>query len=143
MTQDELIFSLLKGLVSNRVYPDIAPQDAATPYVTHQDVGGDAVNFMDGAAPGKSNTRLQVNVWAQTRAQAKAIAQRAATPPRAAKLPKTQRPRRKLRAQRPPSFSTKTPRARLRIQLWPSSVTCVPHPASGTSSTPTRVTKTV
>lgn len=73
MTQDELIFSLLKGLVANRVYPDIAPQEASVPYITHQDVGGESINFMDGAAPGKGNTRLQVNVWAKTRAEAKAI----------------------------------------------------------------------
>jgi restriction endonuclease Mrr len=84
MTQDELIFSLLKNLVGNRVYPDIAKQDTALPYITHQDVGGDAINFMDGAAPGKSNTRLQVNVWAETRAQAKAITHQVETALRAA-----------------------------------------------------------
>lgn len=74
MTQDELIFSLISGLVGGRVYPDIGKQGTAVPYITHQDVGGDAINFMDGAMPGKSNTRLQVNVWSATRAEAKAIA---------------------------------------------------------------------
>lgn len=74
MTQDELIFSLLAGLVGGRVYPDIAKQGTPVPYITHQDVGGDAINFMDGAMPGKRNARLQVNVWSTTRAEAKAIA---------------------------------------------------------------------
>jgi hypothetical protein len=74
MDQDELIYQALKGLVANRVYPDIARPDAQAPFITHQDVGGEAVNFLDGAPPGKANTRLQVNVWAKTRAEARAIA---------------------------------------------------------------------
>lgn len=74
MTQDELIFQALKDLVGNRVYPDVAKERAAVPFITHQDVGGEAVNFLDRTNPSKRNTRLQVNVWASTRAEAKAIA---------------------------------------------------------------------
>ncbi len=83
MTQDELFFSTLQGLVGGRVYPDIGKEGTAVPYITYQDIGGEAVNFMDGAAPSKANARVQVNVWATTRAQAKSIARQVETALRA------------------------------------------------------------
>jgi len=76
MTQDELFFSALQGLVGGRVYPDIGKEGTALPYITYQDIGGDAVNFIDGAVPSKANARVQVNVWAKTRAEAKDLARR-------------------------------------------------------------------
>jgi len=66
---EKQIFEALKGLVDERVYPDIAP-DAQLPYITYQQVGGQAVNFVDGSIPDRSNARIQVDVWAATRLQA-------------------------------------------------------------------------
>jgi len=72
MSLESQIFDALKGLVANRVFPDVAP-DAALPYVTYQQVGGEAINFTDGAVPDRSNARIQINVWAATRADASRI----------------------------------------------------------------------
>lgn len=68
------IFAALKGLVANRVFPDVAPETTARPYIVYQQVGGAAVNFLDPTAPSKKNGRFQVSVWADTRSQAAALA---------------------------------------------------------------------
>jgi hypothetical protein len=67
MTVEADIFNALKGLVTNRVYPDVAPSGAAKPYITYQQVGGVPVNFLESAVVGKRNGRFQFNVWADTR----------------------------------------------------------------------------
>lgn len=67
MTAESLLFDALKGLVSDRVYPDIAPAKVTKPYITYQQVGGAAVNFVSGETPSKSNGRYQVNVWSTSR----------------------------------------------------------------------------
>lgn len=74
MTIEASIFSALRGLVEDRVYPDVAPELAVRPYITYQQVGGTAVNFLAQSVPNKKNSRVQVNVWADTRAQAAQIA---------------------------------------------------------------------
>jgi len=43
MTVEETIFSTLQSLVNDRVYPDIAPEETEFPYITFQQVGGDAI----------------------------------------------------------------------------------------------------
>lgn len=74
MSIESQIFDALKGLVANRCYPDIAPELTARPYLTFQQVGGSAANFVDVTVPTKKNSRFQVNVWADTRAAAAALA---------------------------------------------------------------------
>lgn len=74
MTIEASIYTVLKGLVSNRVYPDIAPDGAAKPYITYQQVGGSAVNFVDATVPSKKNSRFQINVWGDSRSAVKAVA---------------------------------------------------------------------
>ncbi len=74
MTVESDIFDALKGLVANRVYPDIAPSPVAKPYITYQQVGGEGVNYLSSAAPNKKNGRFQVNCWGDTRAQAATLA---------------------------------------------------------------------
>jgi hypothetical protein len=64
------LFNAIKGLVSNRVFPDVAPINTARPYVTYQQVGGEAENYLESAVVGKRNARMQINVWADTRAAA-------------------------------------------------------------------------
>ena len=77
MTVETDLFDALKSLTTNRVYPDVAPVDAAKPYITYQQVGGEAINFMESAAPGKRNGRFQINCWAETRAAAMNLARQA------------------------------------------------------------------
>jgi hypothetical protein len=48
----------------------VAPQNTLTPYGTYQAVGGEPINFISGDKPDKTNTRMQVNVWATTRIEA-------------------------------------------------------------------------
>lgn len=73
MSVESIIFDALKSLVSNRVYPDIAPENATKPYITYQQVGGEAVNFIDTTVPSKKNARFQINVWSQTRLEAASL----------------------------------------------------------------------
>lgn len=84
MTTELLIFDALKTLVSNRVYFDIAPIGTARPYLTCQQVGGASVNFIDSTAPSKSNARFQINVWADNRLAAAALAKQVETAMRGA-----------------------------------------------------------
>jgi len=74
MSIENDIFATLKTLVSNRVYRDIAPQTVtALPRITFQQVGGNAVNFVDPTVPSKKNGRFQINVWAADRDSAMAL----------------------------------------------------------------------
>lgn len=72
MTEANIV-TALSALVSNRVYPDVAPLNASLPLITYQQVGGQAVNYLEAASSDKKNARMQVNVWASTRAQAKTL----------------------------------------------------------------------
>jgi hypothetical protein len=75
MTVESQIYNALKGLVTGQhVYAITIPDTVtARTYITYQQVGGDAVNFLDSAKPGKKNARFQVNVWAPTAHQAAAL----------------------------------------------------------------------
>ena len=70
MSLETSIFGALSALVGGRVYPDVAPDDTPTPYITYQQVGGRSVSFVDSTAPNKKNARVQINVWAATRTAA-------------------------------------------------------------------------
>jgi hypothetical protein len=74
MNIEATVYAALQGLVSGRVYPDVAPEATLRPYLTYQKIGGSSVNFLDQAPPGASNARIQVNVWADTRGSAAALA---------------------------------------------------------------------
>jgi hypothetical protein len=69
MSIEGQLFSVLSPLAAGRVYPDVAPQNVLLlPRITYQQVGGDAVNFLDqDTLPSKRNARFQVNGWAATR----------------------------------------------------------------------------
>lgn len=67
MSAETAIYTALKGLVSNRVYPDVAPSGSALPRIVYQQVGGQSVQFMDGTLPNKENGRFQVACWGTTR----------------------------------------------------------------------------
>jgi len=72
MSVESDLFAVLGPLVSNRAYPDVAPDGVAKPYLTYQQVGGNALNFLSGI-PDKRNGRFQINVWASTRVAASTL----------------------------------------------------------------------
>jgi hypothetical protein len=69
MSLESSLYTVLSG-VCPRTFPDIAPTTTAKPYVTYQQIGGAALNFLDKQVPSKRNARVQINVWADTRASA-------------------------------------------------------------------------
>lgn len=77
MSIDAQIKTALAPLVGDRIYPDVAPEGTARPYLTYQQVGGKALNYLEGTVPGKRNARMQVNVWADTRLAASELSERA------------------------------------------------------------------
>jgi hypothetical protein len=64
ITAEDLVYEALVHLAGGRVFPDIAPQNSETPYITYQAVGGVPINFLTGETPAKQKVRMQVNVWA-------------------------------------------------------------------------------
>lgn len=80
MSLESALFDLLKPLVptnangTRRVYPTVAPAGVQTPYITFQQVGGQAPVFMERAVPSKRNARMQINVWSATQLDANTIA---------------------------------------------------------------------
>lgn len=69
MTMEADLYALLHA-VCERVYPDIAPQGTALPYVTWQGLGGEDVTFADGSATDKRFPLIQVDAWSATRLEA-------------------------------------------------------------------------
>jgi len=69
MSMESDLVALLKTLCP-RVFPDVAPEAAAKPYITWQGLGGETARFVDNTAADKRNTMMQVNGWSTTRAEA-------------------------------------------------------------------------
>lgn len=82
MTFEEDLFLVIKAAAPEvvtpsgmgRIYEDFAPASTPRPYVTFQFIGGRAINPIDNTIPSERMPDVQVNVWADTRAQAKRIA---------------------------------------------------------------------
>lgn len=66
MSMETDLVALLKTLCA-RTYPDVAPAGTATPYVTWQAIGGDAMRYGDGTAPDRRAVLMQISVWSKTR----------------------------------------------------------------------------
>jgi len=56
-----------------RTFCDFAPTDTPRPYVTYQQFGGEVPSFLDRTVPDKENASIQINVWSDTRAEAKGL----------------------------------------------------------------------
>jgi hypothetical protein len=69
------IVATIGPILGGRIFPDTAPFDTPKPWGTYIQVGGEATTFIDKAAPGIRNARIQINVWAATRAQANTVMQ--------------------------------------------------------------------
>jgi len=75
MTLEEKLTALLKTICP-RVKPDFAPVNTERPYITYQQIGGEAPDFLDGAVPTVENAEIQINVWADSRSAAKGLMMR-------------------------------------------------------------------
>ena len=74
MTVEADIYTALKGLVSDRCFPDFAPLGTVRPFITFEQTGGDALSFMERTLPSKKNGRFEIGVYADTRASCASIA---------------------------------------------------------------------
>jgi hypothetical protein len=61
------------GLVSTRIYPQVAPDNASVPYVTYQVIVGTAHNKLVGAADSERKV-IQINCISNSYSNAKTIA---------------------------------------------------------------------
>jgi hypothetical protein len=67
----------LSSLVGGRVYPDTPPDNPTFPLIVYQQVGGQAVEYLEGVLADKDNARIQIVVWSKTRLEASSIARSA------------------------------------------------------------------
>jgi hypothetical protein len=70
---ESLAFNALKGLVSNKVYPDVNDAGTSAPYIVYGRVGGQAPGFLENTLPSKENARVQVTSWHSTRLGAQTL----------------------------------------------------------------------
>lgn len=73
MTAEAVVYGALQALASGSVFPDIAPAATPAPWVTYQSVGGVDYATVDSETPSLFNSRMQINVWSKTRAEAASI----------------------------------------------------------------------
>ena len=73
MIQED-VFSALSSVVGGRVYPNIAPNNVPKPYVVYARVSSSPENTLGDGSP-IDNTRLQVDCYDNTYAQAVALAE--------------------------------------------------------------------
>lgn len=73
MSFDADLYAVLNAVAPNAVYPDFAAVGTPRPYVTWQQIGGPVINPVGGEASGLRSAEMQINVWANTRLQAKSL----------------------------------------------------------------------
>lgn len=73
MTMEADLVSALGALVDGRVFPDIAPDQSPLPRIVYQQVGGRSISYLSGETPDMENARMQISVWAASRAEAKTL----------------------------------------------------------------------
>jgi hypothetical protein len=75
---EEQLKSTLNGLVSNKVFPMIAPDSTTGSYITYQNIINSPENTLaDGISI--NNTRMQIDCWADDYSTVKALADSVAT----------------------------------------------------------------
>lgn len=73
MSVETDLHALLAGQCP-RVFPDDAAFATPLPFVTYQQIGGEALAHTDNTLPGAKNGYFQINVWAASRIEAAALA---------------------------------------------------------------------
>jgi hypothetical protein len=74
---ESTIWAAIHGLFAGGVHYDVAPDSKTLPYATLQQVGGVSVNDLDGP-DACANSRVQIDVFAKSRAEANALLKAAA-----------------------------------------------------------------
>ncbi|MGO4379699.1 DUF3168 domain-containing protein [Pseudoduganella sp. RAF19] len=74
MALEAKLTAILKGICP-RTFPNFADAGTARPYVTYQQIGGDVIVLLGRAVPNVENAEIQINVWSNTCAEAKATIQ--------------------------------------------------------------------
>lgn len=72
MTIETSLKTTLGALFSGRFFADHAPQTTVRPFCTYQQVGGMPSNSFCGNST-QQNSRIQINVWAETRNEANTL----------------------------------------------------------------------
>lgn len=78
MTMETAIFALLSGdagvasIAGDRIFPQIAPEDVDSPFVTYQRISGPRIKSMDGPSR-LAQPRIQIDAYAESYAQVKAL----------------------------------------------------------------------
>lgn len=67
------LFGVLDAVAPGAVFPDFADVGTDRPYITFQAIGGPVLNTLGGEATGLRTQEWQVNVWADTRLQARSL----------------------------------------------------------------------
>jgi hypothetical protein len=68
------LYNSLKGLVSGRMFPKVAPLGIDAPYIIYSQVVGTPENSLDGDS-GLTNYRMQVDYYHNTYGEAKVLAE--------------------------------------------------------------------
>lgn len=63
----------ITDLIVQRVFPVMAPDGTVLPYLTYQTISDNSINHATGATE-TNQCRIQVDLWAQTYAESKALA---------------------------------------------------------------------
>lgn len=73
MSFESDLYLVLDAVSPGAFYPDYAPVDTPRPYGTFQQIGGPVINPIGGEASGLRSVEVQINVWSDTRAQARTL----------------------------------------------------------------------
>lgn len=76
MTLEATIKNILAPLVDGRLYTDITPDVHVLPLILYTQTGGKAYSYVEQKLPEKRNARIQIDVLADTRLEANALARR-------------------------------------------------------------------
>lgn len=74
MSLEASLSSLLGPLVGGRCYPDTIPDNPTFPLIVYQQVGGQAIDYVEGKVADQDNARVQVHVWSNSRLEASQLA---------------------------------------------------------------------
>jgi hypothetical protein len=72
MTLESTLVAVLKT-VCVRTFVNFAQSNTQRPYVTFQQIGGQAIDVLGREVPSKENAEMQINVWADSGSEAKTL----------------------------------------------------------------------
>jgi hypothetical protein len=78
MSVEAIIYDAIGTIANGNVFPDIAPAfpsqaNPGPPWITYQEVGGQAFNTLDSTTPVLRNSRVAIKVYSLTRGEACAV----------------------------------------------------------------------